>query len=58
MKSIGIELWIIAAGIVLLFVGSKIANVGASVDSVISSKWTAIALIVVGGGIIAHRELM
>lgn len=57
MKGIGIELWIIAAGIILLFVGNKIGSIGNSVDSAISSKWTAIALIVIGAGFIAHKEL-
>lgn len=57
MKGIGIELVIISIGILLLFIGGKIANIGQSVDSIISNKWTAIALIVIGGGLIAHKEL-
>lgn len=57
MKGIGIELIIISIGILLLFIGSKIANIGESVDSVISSKWTAISLIVIGGGLIAYKDI-
>ena len=56
MKGIAIELLVISAGIVLLFIGDKIANIGQSVDNVVASKWTAIALIVVGGGLIAYKE--
>jgi hypothetical protein len=37
-----------AAGAVLLFAGSALANVGQSVDNLIASKWTAIALMVFG----------
>lgn len=51
MQKIGIEFILIIAGIILLFVGDKLANVGNSVDSIVSSKWTAIALIVAGGGL-------
>ena len=56
MKGIAFELLVISAGILLLFIGDKIANVGQSVDNVVASKWTAIALIVVGGGLIAYKE--
>lgn len=58
MKGLAIEFIIVGIGIVLLFIGDKIANVGASVDSVVASKWTAIALIVAGGGIIANKKFV
>lgn len=39
----------IAIGLAILFVGSSIANVGASVDKLIASRWTGAALIAIGG---------
>jgi hypothetical protein len=56
MKGLAIEFAIIGVGILLLFIGDKIANIGNSVDSIVASKWTAVALIVVGGGIIVSRK--
>jgi hypothetical protein len=56
VKSLGIEVWIIAAGILLLFIGDKLAGIGNSVDSVVASKWTAISLIAIGGGVIAYHK--
>jgi hypothetical protein len=38
----------VAAGALLLFAGDSIANVGESIDNLIASKWTAIALMVFG----------
>jgi len=38
----------LGVGLILLFAGSSLANVGESVDRLIASRWTAIALIAVG----------
>lgn len=46
----------VGAGVLLLFLGSKIANVGDTVDRIIASKWTAVALIVVGGFFVATQS--
>lgn len=48
MRGFG-PLIVIGLGLVILFVGDKIANVGASVDNLISSKWTGWALLLGGG---------
>jgi len=40
---------LIVAGVIFLFAGSSLANIGESIDNLIASKWTATALIVAGG---------
>lgn len=47
----------VIAGVVLFFVGDKIANVGGAIDNIIASKWTSIALIVGGGLLVASPAL-
>lgn len=46
----------IAIGLAILFVGDSIANIGASVDKLVASKWTGVALIVIGGFIFVGHD--
>ncbi len=39
---------VLGAGIVILLAGNAISNVGASVDRLVSSKWSGIALLILG----------
>lgn len=39
---------VVAIGLAILFVGNSIANIGASVDRLVASKWTGVALLVIG----------
>lgn len=43
----------VGAGLVILFAGSEIAGVGAAIDNLVQSKWTAAALIVGGVALFA-----
>lgn len=51
MRTIGIVA--VGAGLVFLFAGAEIAGVGASIDNLVQSKWTAAALIVGGVALFA-----
>ena len=58
MKKINMEtaFTMIGVGIMLLFLGQRLANIGDTIDRIIASKWTAIALIVVGGFFVASQS--
>ncbi len=51
VRTIGIVA--VGAGLVFLFAGSEIAGVGASIDNLVQSKWTAAALLVGGVALFA-----
>ena len=43
----------VGLGLVVLFAGSEIAGIGASIDNLVQSKWTAAALVVGGVALFA-----
>lgn len=47
---------LIAIGVVIIFAGDSLANIGTSVDNLISSKWTGAALIAAGGIVFVGSE--
>ena len=46
VKTVGILL--AGAGLVVIFAGSELAGVGQSIDNLVASKWTGVAMVASG----------